>query len=135
MVSEGYNRPPDQVLNPRLQQFVTLDDISVTLRKVLKELSDEADVGEKEFYSGTATTTIAVIDLTKVAPYHPVKSFTLANDSADDIYFTHNNTNNSNMNIVRQNETIPITYNRRVINKIFLKTLAGSSNYRVTLYW
>lgn len=125
----------EERIDPKLQTFITLDDISVTLRQVLKELKDARDEGGKWFYKGTVGTDFTIIDFLKQPPYHEIKSYSLSNDSADDIYFSHNDADNASMNITRQNETIPIIYNRRVVSKLFMKTVSGSSSYRLAVYW
>lgn len=97
--------------------FITLDDISRTLGKllktqielskkesknqellssILKELQDEADEGEYMFVSGTATTDTSanITDLLAIMG-HPVKGYIIKNDGANTIQVGHNITPSS----------------------------------------
>lgn len=133
-MSGNLNRPPDQRIDPKMQQFLTLDDIAVTMKLVLKELQASADEGKEYSISGTATTTIAVIDLVKNYPHKSVSGYTLINDGANNIEFTHNEYID-NMFQATPGQAIPKSYNRKLINRIFVRSIGGDSAYRILLLW
>lgn len=123
------------------------------LESILKELQDDADEGEYYLVQGTATTTITdnVIDIPSVLgmPEFKVKSYLIINDgNANNLRVGHNITRGmitSAIDIVGQArsrffnvqplENIRITYNRKVIENIYIITNTGTSNFRLWLFW
>ncbi len=129
------NRAPSQTIDPKTASFLTLDDISTTLRLVLTEMKNERDEGMEISLPGTATTTLSIIDLIKKDPHHAVKGYILNNDGVNKIRVTHNDASRSDIWEVLPNESIPRMFNRKVINKIFIKSIGGDSAYRLLLLW
>lgn len=112
-----YRKNPN-IIDPQMATFVTLDDISIKLNKLIdlsiinqKTLSSlleytvknekrleiiqeqilaEADNGQFLRTSGTVTTTKFTIIDTNVAPGHMVKSYTVKNDGPNTIFVAHN---------------------------------------------
>ncbi len=111
-------RKQENIIDPQMATFVTLDDISIKLNKLIdlsimnqKTLSslldytvknekrleviqdqivEEADNGQYLRTSGTVTTDRFVIIDTNVAPGHMVKSYTVKNDGPNTIFVAHN---------------------------------------------
>lgn len=127
--------------------------ISILLDVILKELRDEADKGEYYLVQGTATTTITdnVIDIPAVLgmPEFKVKAYIIINDGkANNLRVGHNVTTGmitSATDIVGQTrnkffnvlpgENIKITYNRKVIENIYVIANTGTSAFRLWLLW
>lgn len=135
LLPDGLNRPPDQRIDPKMQTFLTLDDIAVTMKLVLKELRENADKGEELPLTGTATTTMTIIDCLKSDPYVKVKGFEIINDGANDISVSHNNSDTYKRSVVKSGESKTVSFNRPLISKIFISTSSGTSAYRLSLAW
>lgn len=106
------------------------------LNNILQEQKDEADEGEYRKEDGTATTTLTKIDIEQLLG-HYVKGYTIINDGLNDIYISHNQPNTS-LDVspkVKPDEKTTFTYNRNKIKIIYLNTLSGTSDYRLTLVW
>lgn len=111
-------RGPENIVNPEIITFVTLDDISLKFNKLIDisiknqktlsslleytvknekrleiiqdQLLEEADEGQFIRTSGTVTTTRFTIIDTNVAPGHMVKGYTVKNDGPNNIFVGHN---------------------------------------------
>lgn len=123
------------------------------LEEILKQLEDGADTGEYYLVQGTATTSIAdnLIDIPNVlgSPEMKVSSYMIINDGAvNNLRVGHNVTKgmvdttgvlvgqarNKFYNVL-PGENIRLTYNRRVIENIYIITNAATSAYRLWLLW
>lgn len=125
---------------------VALDDLSQLLRLILEELQSHDDEGEYVFRQGTATTDLSqnIIDVLAQLN-HPVKGYVLQNKGKTEIEAGHNLTPSmidSNLQTatarfypVSAGETHREMFNRNVIRNIYIRTTAGSSNYRLWLLW
>lgn len=106
----------------------------MTLKDILVELQSRRDAGDYEYVTGTASTTLKVIDVENVAPYHKVKGFILKNDDGTDtIQFAFNN--NTKFTDVQAREDLKWSNNDQVISKFFIRTGSGLANYRLWYYW
>lgn len=120
---------------------------------ILKELKNWADVGEYYLVQGTATTTLTdnLIDIpaTLGMPEIKVSAYMIINDgTVNNIRVGHNVTTGmvtsatdivgqarSKFYNVRPGEDITIRYNRKVIENIYIITSAGTSAFRLWLFW
>lgn len=125
MLDNGYikrvdtsKRNPENIVDPEIITFVTLDDISLKFNQLIDvsiknqklisslldytiknekrleiiqdQLLEEADEAQFIRTSGTVTTNRFTIIDTNVAPGHMVKSYTVKNDGPNQIYVGHN---------------------------------------------
>lgn len=151
-----------QTIDPKVFQAVTLDNISVEMKKlldvtltnrkllynILKELKDEADEGEFIILRGTATTTAFNVIETSVEPGHPVKGYEVSNSGPNTIYVGHNisqqgvlpdlvdvTSSVSRFQQILSKENIKFVYNRNKINNLAILASGGNSTFRVWLTW
>lgn len=142
-----------ELLEEQIKHTHQLGTQTRLLEAILKQLEDEADEGEYYLVQGTATTTITdnVIDIPFVLgmPEFKVKAYIIKNDGAvNNLRTGHNITTGmitSAIDIVGQarnkfynvlpGEDIKITYNRKVIENIYVITNSGTSAYRLWLLW
>ncbi len=117
-------------------------------QKILRELRDDADLGEVLRASGTVTTTEFTIINTIKDPGHPVKAFELTNDGDNTIYVGHNvvqtgegadiidiHSDISRFDEILSGEEVIYRYNRHKIRNIYLLSDVGNSTFRVKLIW
>lgn len=118
-------RGPENIVNPEIITFVTLDDISLKFNKLIDlfsknqktlsslleytiknekrleiiqdQLIDEADEGQFIRTSGTVYTNRFTIIDTMVSPGHMVKGYNVKNDGPHNIYVGHNVTISSDI--------------------------------------
>lgn len=126
----------NELLTRLLNKETGFQTPSETLTQILEELRSEIDEGLGYTYTGTATTTLTVIDLAKGEPYHPVRAIIFKNTGATTIKFAINNGALAYRRSVDGNSV----YNRshpkgRPINKFFLQTDSGSSTYELEVLW
>lgn len=124
------------------------------LQAILKEIEDEDDMGEYYLVQGTATLNIIdnVIDIPAVLGMaeFKVKSYMIINDGvANNLRVGHNVTKGMidtaapqvagtpriKFFDVHPGEDIKMSFNRRVIENIYIITNAGTSAYRLWLLW
>lgn len=123
--------------NALLESVVKIQgNIIALLSKINKEQTDEADEGKYRIEDNTATTTFTEIDVIQLIG-HSIKGYMIINDGTNDIYIAHNIVNISPdvLSKVKATEKLTFTYNRDKIQKMYLKTLSGTSDYRLTLIW
>lgn len=118
------------------KQLSLLNNILESQNSILKELKDEIDEGKYRIEDGTASTTLTEIDIEQLLG-HYIKSYTIINDGLNNIYIAHNPLNVSQdiFLTIKPDEKNIITYNRNKIKTIYIKTLSGTSDYRLTLTW
>lgn len=123
--------------NTLLESVIKIQgDIANLLTKINTEQKEEADEGKYRIEDGTASTDLIKIDVEQLLG-HYIKGYTIINDGSNDIYTSHNPSNVS-MDVffkTEPNEKNIFTYNRNKIKTIYIKTLTGTSNYRLTLVW
>lgn len=113
-----HRRNPENIVNPEIITFVTLDDISLKFNKLIdlftnnqktlsslleytiknekrleiiqNQLLEEADEGARLLFSGTVLTTRFTVLDTDVDPGHPVKGYRVHNDGPNNLYVAHN---------------------------------------------
>lgn len=123
----------ENIIDPQMATFVTLDDISIKLNKLIdlfkinqKTLSSlldyttknemrleviqdqilaDADNGQYLRTSGTATPNRFVIIDTQISPGHMVKGYTVKNDGPNNIFVAHNAAISSEVDV----DTVDIT--------------------------
>lgn len=129
-----------------LDVTVALDDIGQWLKAILEELKSHDDEGEYFFQHGTATTDLSlnIIDLLAQLE-HPVKGYIVKNDGKNTIEAGHNMTPSvidSNLQTatarfypIFAGETHKEMFNRQVIRNIYIRTVTGTSDYRLWLLW
>jgi len=156
------DNPQSFIVDPTTSTFLTLDDISVKLTKLLKstnknqellssilqEHKDDADEGEYIRLSGTVDTSSFTIINTHVDPGHSVKGYTVINDGPNTIYVGHNVAKGSigpdivdvssditRFTSVKATEDIKFRYNRNKIRNVYILASGNSSKYRALLIW
>ncbi len=129
------NKSPSQTIDPKTASFLTLDDISTTMRLVLAEFKNQRDEGKKWIINGTASTSLTILDLIKTEPHHAVKSYLINNDGTNIIYISHNDINDNQLWPVEKNESYIVQYKTNIIDRIYIKTLTGNSVYRLQYTW
>lgn len=113
-----------------------------------EEMLAEADQGEFLRSSGIATTTTFTIIDTQIAPGHPVKGYTVINDSANTIYVGHNMSRDTvgpdiidvtsatiRFAPVLSGEDLRFIFNRRKVRNVYILASGGDSAYRAWLTW
>lgn len=126
--------------------------IKKLLVDILNELKSKEDKGETYYLSGTATTSIIaanIIDVPAVLgmPERKVKGYIIKNDGANNLRVGHNVTrgiidtgldvamSRSKFYSVFPGEDIKITYNKEVIENVYVFASAGTSVFRLWLLW
>lgn len=168
-LSDNNTFGPSSTVNPQALAALSLDDISTGLAELIKieldnqkllaasfelqaailqELRENQDEGGVLSLSGTVTSTDFVFVDTITSPEHPVKGYSIKNDSGNTMYVGHNVTKNglqpsiedavsglSRFREVRGKEEIRFIYNKRVIENIAILAKTNSCTYRGWLVW
>jgi len=134
---------------------IQLDDISVRLKKLTEligqvrievtqiktELHDRRDEGEYRYYEATATTTVTNYDLIRDFGF-PVKGLMISNDGNVDIqvgYMSYKHLLDVPDEKLITIRTTDGPYrdrnNTKTIRRILVQTAAGTSDYRLWVYW
>jgi len=111
------------------------------MQKVLKELQDRRDEGEYRYYEATATTTVTNYDFIRDFGF-PVKGFMISNDGNVDIQagymsYTHllDVPDEKLITIYATDGPYRDRNNTKTIRRILVQTAAGTSDYRLWVYW
>ena len=147
-----------EIVDPSTASYVQLDDIVCSLDDIVKLLTknqealniikketlDDRDEGEYIRVEDTATTNYFIVDLLERLGF-PVRGYEIKNDGINAIVVGHNITPSSldptiqpadaRFNTIYQNEDIKFTYNRKKINNVYLRTLTGTSDFRLKFVW
>lgn len=113
--------------------------------RILKQYLDRRDEGGLFFNAGTATVTEAIFDVFRDFGFL-VKGYKVINDGAQVLQIAHIVAPETDISFARaagryQNilatDTIPhqVHYNVKCIRKIAIRTTAGSSAYRLWVFW
>lgn len=106
---------------------------NMLLQNILDVMTASVDAGEYRIITGTATTTVTIYDFEKEQPYHPVKGYTIKNDSTTTINVAINDS--SKFFELRAKESDTITDVEATIKKIFINTDSGTADYRLRVLW
>ena len=134
---------------------IQLDDISVRLKKLTEligqvrievtqiktELHDRRDEGEYRYYEATATTTVTNYDLIRDFGF-PIRGLMISNDGNVDIqvgYMSYKHLLDVPDEKLITIRTTDGPYrdrnNTKTIRRILVQTAAGTSDYRLWVYW
>lgn len=118
------------------------DGVDAIIQEIRMWREAWSDAGEYRYIEDTAVTTEIEYVLAKDFE-HPLKSYMIINDGANTIRIGHlsagspiDEVNEEKLQSVYSNDQpLSINYNDRKIRKIVLKTLSGTSAYRLWLLW
>ena len=111
------------------------------MQKVLKELQDRRDEGEYRYYEATASTTVTNYDFIRDFGF-PIKGLMISNDGNADIQIGY--MSYKHLLDVPDEKLITIRTtdgpyrdrnNTKTIRRILVQTAAGTSDYRLWVYW
>jgi len=110
------------------------------LEQIRHEIAIRRDEGEYKYYEDTATTTETIYDFIRDFGF-PIKSYTLINDSDNDILLGHMSEEHlldvspERFGTIKKGETFPMLNNNPVVRKIIIKTDSGTADYRLWILW
>ncbi len=124
MMKQIFEKPSEIVVLSRI-----FDDI-------LAELKADADEGETRYVSATASTTVTIYDFEKDRePYHKVKSILVKNDGAVNIQVAINMPDTIHFIDLLPDESLPLSYNRKHISKVFVQSASSTAAFRMWYSW
>ena len=105
IVEQRSDKAFSPVLDPRVLQFVLLDDIAVTLREIKGSLKREEFEGTPDERTLSADSEVKVIDLVKGYPHSPWATAAFANDGPDPVYIVVNGQAKQNVPPLNKNDS------------------------------
>lgn len=129
------NRGMDETIQLLNEIAHQIEESNKLLDSILQIELSKLDACEELYLEGTATTTPTIYDFTKTEPNHPIRGYVIKNEGAVNLNFIPNEFNRVTLPVLKPGETFPKMYNQAKIDKLLIKAVTGTCDYRLWLLW